>query len=201
MIGSLRGVLLDRFTDGCALIEVGGLGYRIHVSPATAVGLGDEGDEVFVHVHHHMREDHQALYGFLHREERRCFEILLGAHGVGPALAMAILGVHAPAELQRVLADDDVAALCLVPGVGRKTAARLLVELKARLQVPDLDLRVPTGAGAADPVVSVRADVREALTGLGYGPDEIAGVLGDLPADGDAAALVKEALKRLAVAR
>jgi holliday junction DNA helicase RuvA len=199
VIGSLRGVVLDRGADGVAVLEAAGVGYRVHVCPGTAVGLA-EGSEAFLHVHHHIREDHQALYGFLAAEERRCFEILLGAHGVGPALAMAILSVHAPAELQRVLADDDLAALCLVPGVGRKTAARLLVELKARLDVPGLDLR---GASpASGPVApSVRADVRDALSGLGYGPDEIAAVIGDLPADGDPAALVKEALKRLAVAR
>jgi Holliday junction DNA helicase RuvA len=201
MIGSLRGVLLDRGIDGTALVEVAGVGYRVHVHPGTAVALGDEGVEVFLHVHHHMREDHQALYGFLHRDERRCFEILLGAHGVGPALAMAILGVHPPGELQRVLADDDLAALCLVPGVGKKTAARLLVELKARMQVPDLDLRATGSAAGPAAPPSVRADVREALAGLGYGPDEIASVVADLPADGDAATLVKEALKRLAVAR
>src|SRR5439155_16402490 len=111
--------------------------------------------------------------------ERACFEALIGAHGVGPALALAILSVHSPDALRRTLADDDLASLCLVPGVGRKTAARLLVELKSRLDVPDTDLVVLSVTTAkAEP--SVRADVREALTGLGYGPDEIRSAPADL---------------------
>src|SRR5207302_8300041 len=124
----------------------------------------------FVYVHHHVREDAQTLYGFPTRDERACFEALIGAHGVGPALALAILSVHSPDALRRTLADDDLASLCLVPGVGRKTAARLLVELKSRLAVPDIDLAAiglsPSTTGAPN----VRADVREALAGLGYGP-------------------------------
>lgn len=203
MIGSLRGPLLER-EDDVVLVEVGGIGYRVTVSPTTAVALGEVGHEVFLWVHHHIREDHEALYGFATAEGRRCFTALLGAHGVGPALALAILSVHGPAELVRVLAEDDIAALCLVPGVGKKTATRLLVELKNRLDVP-LDT-VPTTDGTpvpatAGPGGSVRADVREALGGLGYGPDEIRGVLADLPDGDDAGALLKQALRRLAAAR
>ncbi|MFN8037813.1 MAG: Holliday junction branch migration protein RuvA [Acidimicrobiales bacterium] len=198
MIGSLRGTLLDRTGDGEVLVEVQGVGYRVTVSPSTVVQLGEVGADVFLHVHHHIREDAQTLYGFRSRDERVCFEALLSAHGVGPALALAILSVHDPAGLARVLADDDIAALCLVPGVGKKTAARLLIELKSRLEVPEL---------AATPVVSVggaggasaRADVRDALANLGYGPDEVATVLRDLPDDGDASDLLKAALQRLAV--
>jgi len=200
VIGSLRGTLLDR-EDDVVLVEVGGLGYRVTVSPTTAVSLGDVGDEVFLWVHHHIREDAQALYGFPTADGRRCFSALLGAHGVGPSLALAILSVHGPAELVRVLAEDDVAALCLVPGVGKKTAARLLVELKSRLDLP-LDV-VPTvavdGAPAGPGGGSARADVREALAGLGYGTDEIRDVLADLPDGDDAGALLKQALRRLAV--
>ena len=107
------------------------------MSPTTVVALGELGDEAFVWVHHHVREDAETLYGFPTRDEKVTFEALLGAHGVGPSMALAILSVHAPAALVRILADDDVAALCLVPGVGKKTAARLLVELKSRLDVPD----------------------------------------------------------------
>lgn len=207
MIGSLRGTLLDRTTDGEVLVEVAGVGYRVAVSPTTAVQLGEVGAEVFLHIHHHMREDHQALYGFRVREERLCFEALLGAHGVGPALAMAILSVHPPAGLVRVLADDDIAALCLVPGVGKKTAARLLIELKSRLEVPELaDLaRSADGGGpvAGGPATgeggTVRADVREALLSLGYTLDEIRDALADLPPDGDASVLLKAALQRLAI--
>jgi holliday junction DNA helicase RuvA len=204
MIGSLRGLLLERHVHEI-LVEVAGIGYRVTVSPSTAVQLGDPGADVFVHIHHHLREDAQTLYGFASRDERVCFETLIGAHGVGPALALAILSVHEPDALRRVLFDDDVAALCLVPGVGKKTAARLLVELKSRLDVPEVEPAAavpPAGrSGAVDAgratLVNARADVREALLSLGYQPDEVLAAVRDLPDDGDSASLLKEALQRL----
>jgi Holliday junction DNA helicase RuvA len=201
MIGSLRGQLLDRSLTGEILIEVQGVGYRVQAGPATSARLGDVGAEVFCWVHHHVREDADTLYGFATKDERDAFEALLGAHGVGPALAMAILSVHPPVNLARVLADDDVAALCLVPGVGKKTAARLLIELKAKLDVPFGDA-VPAGLDGegSGGGASVRADVRDALVELGYSPEEIAEATRDLP-DGDAGAVLKEALRRLAGAR
>jgi Holliday junction DNA helicase RuvA len=202
VIGSLRGTLLDRSLTGEILIEVNGVGYRVQAGPATSARLGDVGGEVFAWVHHHVREDADTLYGFASKDERDAFEALLGAHGVGPALAMAILSVHPPVNLVRVLADDDVAALCLVPGVGKKTAQRLLIELKTKLDIPLGD-----GTPGADDVravpgsaMAVRADVREALTELGYLPEEIAVATRDLP-EGDAGVLLKEALRRLAGAR
>jgi len=202
MIGSLRGTLLDRTVDGQALIEVSGVGYRVTAGPATVARLGDLDSDVFVWVHHHVREDAQTLYGFATRDERDAFEALLGAHGVGPALALAILSVHGPTALYRVLAEDDVGALCLVPGVGKKTAARLLIELKSRLSVPLGDQPV-TGAtgGGVQPVAAARSDVRDALVELGYGPDEIVEATRDLPDGDDPGALLKEALRRLASAR
>jgi Holliday junction DNA helicase RuvA len=200
MIGSLRGTLLDRSASAEVLVEVGGVGYRVTVAPTTVVSLGDPGGEVFLHVHHHIREDAQTLYGFLTREDRICFEALLGAHGVGPALALAILSVHDPVALQQVLADDDVDALCLVPGVGKKTATRLLVELKSKLDLGDLDLTALDGPPDAGAGPSTRRDVHDALVGLGYSPEEIRDVLRDLPDDGDPALVLKDALQRLSVA-
>ena len=199
MIGSLRGLLIDRSVTGELLVEVGGVGYRVQAGPVTAAQLGDLQGEVFVWVHHHVREDADTLYGFASKAERDAFEALLGAHGVGPSLALAILSVHPASALARVLADDDVAALCLVPGVGKKTAARLLVELKSRLDVP-ID-GVPAGVdgnGAAGDAVpgSSLADVRDALAELGYGPDEIAEATRELP-DGDVGDRLREALRRL----
>jgi Holliday junction DNA helicase RuvA len=192
MIGSLRGTLLDRAPNE-VLVDVGGVGYRVQVSPATLVSLGDVGGTVVVHTHLHVREDALTLYGFPTLDERACFEALLGAHGVGPALALAILSVHRPASLRQALADDDVDALCLVPGVGKKTAARLLLELKSRLDLPagEVLVTVPGETGG------VRSEVREALVSLGYGPTEISEVLRDLPAEGDIQLLLKDALTRL----
>ncbi len=201
MIGSLRGELLDR-EDGELLVEVGGLGYRVSVTPATAGEMGTPGSTVFLHVHHHRREDAETLYGFSSIEERRVFETLIGTHGVGPSLGLAILSVHSPLGLRHVLATDDVASLCLVPGVGKKTAARLLVELKSRLAVPDGELPAveAVAGGHAGSTVSVRGDVRDALSALGYGAEEIGRALAELPDDGESSELLRVALQRLAAA-
>jgi Holliday junction DNA helicase RuvA len=202
VIGSLRGPLLDRGANEVT-VEVGGVGYRVAVSPTTAVSLGDVGDDVFCWVHHHQREDAVTLYGFATKDERSCFEALLGAHGVGPAMALAILSIHSPIALARVVAEDDVGALCLVPGVGKKTAQRLLIDLKSRLSVPDLgDVPSTNGSTASgEGGGSVRGDVRDALTGLGYTDTEVREVMADVPADGDAGSLLRDALQRLATAR
>lgn len=202
MIGSVRGTLLDRGASE-VIVEVLGVGYRVTVSPTTAVSLGDIGEEVFCWTHHHQREDAQTLYGFATKDERICFEALIGAHGVGPALALAILSVHSPAALARILAEDDLGALCLVPGVGKKTAQRLLIDLKSRLSIPDLG-EAPAAAGgptAAAGAAVPRADVREALAGLGYTESEVREVMAELPEGGDAASLLRDALKLLATAR
>lgn len=199
MIGSVRGELLDR-TEAELLVEVNGLGYRVAVTPATVQEAGELGGTVFLHVHHHRREDAETLYGFTSIEERRVFETLIGTHGVGPSLGLAILSVHSPTGLRHVLATDDVAALCLVPGVGKKTAARLMVELKSRLALPDHE--VPTGAvgPAALGSPTVRSDVRDALSALGYGADEIGRALAELPDEGESSELLRAALQRLAAA-
>jgi Holliday junction DNA helicase RuvA len=199
VIGSLRGQVVDRTPRGEVVVDVGGVGYRAQVTPRTLAALGTLGADVVLHTHLHVREDALILFGFASREERGCFESLVGARGVGPSLALAILSVHAPNELARVLADGDIDALMLVPGVGRKTATRLLVELKSRLDVPDLG-----GSGAVlgtNGTPAGRADVRAALTGLGYGPDEIGEVLRELPAEGDTEELLRTALRLLAAAR
>jgi len=201
MIGSLRGRLIDRDPGAEVLVECAGVGYRVTVTPATALALGELGDEAFLYVHHHIRETEQALYGFTSRDERLTFETLLSTHGVGPKLALDICDSYPPVELRRVLADDDVDALCLVPGVGKKTAQRLLVELKSKLDLPDVDLAAIEAGAAAPAGSSSLADVREALTGLGYSPEEIRSVLTELPDDGDPAELISDALKRLAVPR
>ncbi|MDH4168204.1 MAG: Holliday junction branch migration protein RuvA [Acidimicrobiia bacterium] len=201
MIGSLRGRLIDRDPTGEVLVECAGVGYRVTVTAATSIALGDLGDEAFLYVHHHIRETEQALYGFPSRDERGAFEILLSTHGIGPKLALDILDAHPPVELRRVLANDDVDALCLVPGVGKKTAQRLLVELKSKLDLPDVDLRSLDTVASAGNGGSVLHDVREALIGLGYSPDEIRAVVADLPGDGDPAELISDALRRLAVPR
>jgi Holliday junction DNA helicase RuvA len=213
MIGSLRGTILDRepVADRAAtpevLIEVSGVGYRVSVTASTLDRLPAD-MPVLLHVHHHIRETDQRLYGFLSKEERQAFEGLLAAHGVGPSLAMAVLATHSATALARILADDDLAALCEVPGVGKKTAQRLLVELRSSLVIPDLgngasptvDL---TTNGSAVPQ-SALADVREALVNLGYSGDEVRRAVASLPPEAvveqgeDSGQLLKTALRALA---
>ena len=196
MIGSLRGEVLERGLDGVVLLEVGGVGYHVTVSPRTLSEL-EPTTSAFLYVHHHIREDGQTLYGFAAREERTTFQVLIGTHGVGPALAMAILATHPQAALVDIVAGADVAALTLVPGVGKKTAERLLVELKNRLAVPVLE----SVGGGPSTNGSAIGDVREALSGLGYGTEEIRDALRELPSDVDAATLLRDALKLLGARR
>ena len=194
MIGSVRGSVLERSATGEVLVEVGGVGYRVLVPVRALPGLGP-GSAAFLFTHLHVRDDALMLYGFPTRDERDTFEVLIGASGVGPKLALAILSVHTPAALRRALVDDDRGALTLVPGVGSRTAQRLMVELKARLEVPDFETADPTEAPSA------RAEVRGALAGLGYDPDEVRDVLAQLDGDGTIEDLLREALKLLAVSR
>jgi Holliday junction DNA helicase RuvA len=195
MIGSVRGSVLERLATGEVLLEVGGVGYRVLV-PLGAVPALTPGSPAFLFTHLHVRDDALVLYGFPTREERDTFEVLLGAAGVGPKLALAILSVHSPPALRRALLEDDLDALTMVPGVGKRTAARLLVDLKARLDVPIVDLVDAEGV-----TTNTRAEVREALSGLGYAPDEVRAVIGHLPDDGAVEDLLRDALKRLAAAR
>jgi holliday junction DNA helicase RuvA len=200
MIGSLRGTVLERSGDTSVLVEVGGVGYVVTVTPRTLAEL-EPSSPVFLYIHHHIREDAQTLFGFRQRDERSTFEILVATHGIGPALAMAILGTHAPSALVDIVATNDQGALTLVPGVGKKTAERLLVELRNRLNLPMLDpvgAGVGGGGGGGNTVVS---DVREALAGLGYGPDEVRDALRELPSTGDASTLLRDALKLLGAKR
>jgi Holliday junction DNA helicase RuvA len=203
VIGSLRGRLLDRSLRGEVLVEAGGVGYRVLVPTGTLAGLGEVGAEVFLWTHLCVRDGAPSLYGFATREERICFEALIGAHGVGPALALAILSVHSPASLREAVAADDAEALCAVPGVGRKTAARLMVELKSRLDVPELAMALDGAAsgGPAGDGAGGRAELRAALAALGYGPDEVRAVLPALPPDGEVSELLRAALRLLGLPR
>jgi Holliday junction DNA helicase RuvA len=194
VIGSVRGTVIDRSAAGEVLVEVGGVGYRVLVTNGSLAALAP-GADTFLFTHLHVRDDALVLFGFPTRDERETFESLIGATGVGPKLALAMLSVHAPDALRRAVLDDDLAALILVPGVGKRTAQRLLIELKTRLSVPELDLTAMGSAGG-----SVRGEVRAALGGLGYGPDEVRDVLAQLDdTDASVEELLRDALRLLAV--
>jgi len=185
--------VLERSLAGEVLVEVGGVGYRVLV-PSGAVPALEPGGPAFLFTHLHVREDAMVLFGFPTRDERDTFEVLIGASGVGPKLGLAMLSVHSPSALRRVLLDGDIDALTLVPGVGKRTAQKLMVLLKSRLDVPDVDLaEVEPGAPNA------RAEVRAALGELGYAPDEIRAAVAGLPDDQPAEDLLRAALKQLSV--
>ncbi len=194
MIGSLRGVVLERTSDSIVMIEVSGVGYLVHVTPRT-LGELEPTSKAFVYVHHHVREDAQTLYGFLDRDERRCFEVLIATHGVGPTMAMAVLATHSPRALVDIVAGSDIAALTLVSGVGKKTAERLLIELKNRLNLNILESSNNLGGSSSV------GDVRDALSGLGYSAEEIRDALRELSVSNDSEAMLREALNLLGVRR
>ena len=189
MIGSLRGTVIERLAESTVLIEVSGVGYLVHVTPRTLAEL-EPTSSAFLYVHQHVREDALTMYGFLDRDERRTFESLIATHGIGPSMAMAILATHSARALTDIVSNGDVASLTLVPGVGKKTAERLLIELKGRLNLPTLD-------GFPSASTSSVAQVREALVGLGYGHDEIRDALRELDSASDAERLLRDALNLL----
>lgn len=194
MIGSLRGRVLERVNDSTVLIEVAGVGYVVTVTPRTLAEL-EPTTEALLHVHHHVREDAELLFGFLDRDERRTFGVLIETNGIGPTLAMAILATHPPRTLVDIVLAGDVAGLTAVPGVGKKTAERLLLELKDRLNLPTIDEPRPVGERGAG-----MSDVRDALVGLGYDDTEIRSVLRELTMS-DSATMLREALSLLGARR
>ena len=194
MIGSLRGTVIERLGPGQLLIEVAGVGYEVTMTTRAAGALGI-GSTTFVHVHHHVREDTQQLFAFGTAADRTAFKVLIATHGVGPALALSILDVHEPAALADIVARADATALTVVPGIGRKTADRLLVELRSRLDLPVLEAAVAGSAGAQ------LAEVRAALEQLGYQPSEIIDVMRGLDPAVDAATSLRTALGALGARR
>ena len=186
MIGRLRGILAALTAEGVVL-EVGGVGYEIHMTPHDLATLPSLGEEVVLHTHLHVREDLIALYGFDGDSTRDLFRILLGTSGVGPSLAMAMLATLRPAELRQAVATEDIRALTMVSGVGKRTAQKLILELG-----PKLGDFVSTPTSGSD-----LAQVREALESLGYAPAEIRDVLGEIPRDVPIEDQVRRALQAL----
>jgi Holliday junction DNA helicase RuvA len=168
MIGAVSGTLVETYADG-ALVDVGGVGYRVHAPGSVLARLPGVGKKVRLHTHLHVREDALTLYGFISGEERDIFEVLIGVNGIGPKGALAVLTVYEPDTLRRAIIGEDLDALTLIPGVGKKTAARMILELKEKLGTGDIDL-VPVGAPAA--VREAFGEVRAALLQLGYSTTE-----------------------------
>jgi len=174
MIDYLRGTVVQRALDRCVL-EVRGIGYRVYLTPAAADRLPGADREVILHIHHHIRDGEQTLYGFMDPGEREVFERLIGISGIGPRMAMAVLGGLDPVEIQAAVLTGDSAAICAVKGVGKKTAERIVLELRDKL---DVDLPgVMAGFPATSPS-GAHSDVLAALVALGFSRKDAFQVLG-----------------------
>ena len=163
MIGQLRGQLAEKRPNQ-VLVDVGGVGYLVQVPLSTYAALGELHTEVTLLIHTHVREDALALFGFVSSREKHLFELLISASGVGPALALKILSGMSAEELVPAIRSGDLVRLTRIPGVGRKTAERIVVELKDKLETVVLETAKPAVASPA----GVEADVVSALVNLGY---------------------------------
>jgi Holliday junction DNA helicase RuvA len=163
MIGQLRGRLAEKRPNQ-VLVDVGGVGYVVQVPLSTYAALGELHTEVNLLIHTHVREDALALYGFVSAREKHFFEMLLSASGVGPTLALKILSGMSVEELVPAIRGSDLARLTRIPGVGRKTAERMVVELKDKLEAVAVETEKPAPSSPA----GIEADVVSALVNLGY---------------------------------
>lgn len=174
MIGKLTG-RLDDTEDGQIILDVGGVGYLIFISLKTRHSLPGRGEALSLYIETHMREDALRLYGFFSRAEQEWFRLLQNVQGVGAKLALAILGSLTPAELSRAIAGRDTAAICRVPGAGKKLAERLINELKTKLPASAAEFAAaPSAAGHAlsTDLHDAAADAISALSNLGYKGEE-----------------------------
>jgi Holliday junction DNA helicase RuvA len=186
MIGRLRGIVVSRRSE-VVTIEVGGVGYEVAMTPRSIAALPGVGEEVVVHTHTHVREDEISLYGFGSEPDRDLFRVLLGAGGVGPKLAMSISGAMTHAEIVRAIVSEDSDALTVVPGVGKRGAQRIVLELAPKLAGSEADV-----VGSTNTIT-----VRQALEGLGYTTEEINSVIGEIDPESEIEAQIKTALRAL----
>jgi Holliday junction DNA helicase RuvA len=196
MIAYLEGTVLRRDEESCVLLTTGGVGYQVFLTTDGLGRLPGAGETARLFVHTLVREDALTLYGFLSWEERQAFVTLLGAPKLGPRTALAMLGCYAPAELATCIAREDVAALTRVPGIGAKTAKRLLLDLKDKLVV-----HAPLVSGRTTPALSAAADCAAALVSLGYSRhevDEVVRAVFEQEPDLDTGSAIRQALKRFA---
>jgi holliday junction DNA helicase RuvA len=199
VIAQLRGRLLEKHPNR-VIVDVNGVGYDVFVPLSTFYVLGDAGADVTLRTHTHVREDALALYGFATLLEQELFERLIGVSGIGPKVALAVLSGIEPLELIRAIERGDVARLTAIPGVGRKTSDRIVLELKDRLPRPQV-AAVALGGDNGGGVPEVRDDVLSALVNLGYhrplAEKAVASAVDTVP-DGGFERTLKQALRELA---
>jgi len=170
VIAGIEGVLKST-ADDCVIIDSHGISFRIYSPTSTLSIIGSPGERVFLHTYLHVKEDGLTLYGFASAEERRMFEMLIGVSGIGPKVALSVLSVLNPERLSLAIATGDQDLLSSIPGVGKKTAARLILELKGKFEQLEAGVPFP------------HEDVRAALISLGYSAAEVAGALAEIPSD------------------
>jgi Holliday junction DNA helicase RuvA len=196
VIAHLRGTVAHREASS-VVVDVHGVGYLVHV-PAGA-DVPARGQEIELRTSMVVREDAMTLYGFAEVAAQQLFEMLLSASGVGPKLALAILSTHRPSIVRQAIASSDIDLLVAVPGIGKKSAQKLVLELKDKvggLGAPDLVL--PSGAsGAGAGLPDAVSDTRDAMLQLGYGPGEVAATLAAIDLDGDSSTLLRRALQAM----
>lgn len=190
MIGRLRGSLVAMRPTG-VLVDVAGVGYEIAMTPATMASLPPIGEEIVVHTHLQVREDDMSLYGFANAADRDLFRVVISASGVGPRVGLALLATLGSEDLRRAVATEDVAALSRAPGVGKRSAQKIILELRPKLADAEADLVQGTGP----------SQVRQALANLGYAPEEITEAVANLDEGSPVAEQLKSALRVLGQAR
>jgi Holliday junction DNA helicase RuvA len=198
MIAFLRGRVLEKHPNR-VIVDVGGVGYDVAVPLSTFYTAGEPGAEISLRVHTHVREDQLALYGFATPLELAVFERLIGISGIGPKLALSVLSGIEPRELVTAIQRSDVARLTRIPGVGKKTAERITLELRDRL--PKAVEAIGTGAPPPSPGDALRDDLVSALTNLGYhrqSIDKVIDKLVDADAEPKFDVVLRAALKELA---
>lgn len=198
MIGQIRGILIEKKPPEI-LVDVGGLSYELQIPMSTAYQLPEVGSELRLHTHFVVREDAQLLYGFYELKDKTLFRALIRVNGVGPKMALAILSGMAADEFARTVRENDVSAMTRMPGIGKKTAERLIVEMRDRLTEWDDAEATATLPGATQSTSAMGKEAETALLALGYKPQQaaraVAMVLKSAPEVPDSESLIRLALK------
>jgi Holliday junction DNA helicase RuvA len=194
MIGSLRGLLAHKQAPAI-IVECSGVGYEVETPMSTFLDLPPTGEPVFLHTHLLVREDAQILYGFSTEDEKALFRSLLKVSGVGAKMALAVLSAMSVGDFQRCVEYEDATALVKIPGVGKKTAERLIIDMRDRID----KIRAVAGSRPVTIETNARSEAVDALIALGYKPRDVNKLVGDLDVEGMSAEdIIRKALKQVA---
>lgn len=199
MIGYIRGVLIEKEEDAI-LLEVQGIGYHIFVPASSLERMPGLGEELQVHTHFHVKEDAMKLYGFLSKAEKEIFKLVIGVGGIGPKGGMGILSTLSPKELQIAVLSGDGKSIAKSPGIGKKTAEKLILELKDKWKLSDA-LDIEEDDSMEDMELSVEKEAIEAMVALGYSQSESWNALKKIKRKGNETVeeILKKALRELAI--